>query len=136
MQALLTILYEVRDPRDINARHPCASLLFIALLATLCGAKSCVDIADFAAAHVEELARIVDLPHGAPSHDCFSRLFRLLDPDEMAQALTRFAKTPREGLGLPAAKGVAAIDGKRLRRGYERGNEPRRGEGALGQSPG
>ena len=120
MQVLLAILYEVRDPRDINARHPCASLLFIALIATLCGAKTCVDIADFAAAHVEELAQIVDLPHGAPSHDCFSRLFRLLDPEEMAQVLVRFAKALREGLGLPAAKGVVAIDGKRLRRGYER----------------
>jgi len=121
MQALLAILHEVRDPRDINTRHPCASLLFIALIATLCGAKTCVDIADFAAAHVEELAQIVDLPHGAPSHDCFSRLFRLLDPEEMAKVLTRFAKALREGLGLEAAKGVVAIDGKRLRRGYERG---------------
>jgi predicted transposase YbfD/YdcC len=121
MQPLLAILYEVRDPRDINTRHPCASLLFIALIATLCGAKTCVDIADFAAAHVDELAQIVDLPHGAPSHDCFSRLFRLLDPEEMAKVLTRFAKALREGLGLPAAKGVVAIDGKRLRRGYERG---------------
>lgn len=121
MQELLAILYEVRDPRDINTRHPCASLLFIALLATLSGAKSCVDIADFAAAHVEELAGIVELPHGAPSHDCFSRLFRLLDPEEMAKVLMRFAKALRDGLGLPAAKGVVAIDGKRLRRGYERG---------------
>jgi hypothetical protein len=121
MQALLNILYEVRDPRDINARHPCASLLLIALMATLCGAKTCVDIADFTAAHVEELSEIVELPHGAPSHDCFSRLFRLLDPEEMAKVLTRFAKTLREGLGLPAAKGVVAIDGKRMRRGYERG---------------
>jgi hypothetical protein len=100
MQALLTILHEVRDPRDINARHPCASLLFISLLATLCGAKSCVDIADFAAAHAEELAQIVDLPHGAPSHDCFSRLFHLLDPEEMAQVLTRFAKALRTGRGF------------------------------------
>ncbi len=116
----MPFFYEVRDPRDINARHPCASLLFIALIATLCGAKTCVDIADFAAAHVEELSKIAKLPHGAPSHDCFSRLFRLLDPEEMARVLTRFAKALREGLGLPAAKGVVAIDGKRMRRGYER----------------
>jgi predicted transposase YbfD/YdcC len=121
MRTLLAILHEVRDPRDINARHPCASLLFIALMATLCGAKTCVDIADFADIHVEELSEIVELPHGAPSHDCFSRLFRLLDPEEMAKVLARFAKALREGLGLPAAKGVVAIDGKRMRRGYERG---------------
>src|SRR3954463_4408550 len=48
MCALLAILREVRDPRDANARHDLAEVLFIALAATLCGAKSCVEIADFA----------------------------------------------------------------------------------------
>jgi predicted transposase YbfD/YdcC len=121
METLLTILREVRDPRDMNARHCCAAMLFIALIAMLCGAKTCVDIADFAAANEDDLAEIVDLPHGAPSHDSFSRLFRLLDPEEMAGVLARFVKALREGLGLAPAKGVIAIDGKRLRRGYERG---------------
>ncbi len=121
MEVLLTILREVRDPRDMNARHCCASMLFIALIATVCGAKTCVDIADFAAANEADLAQIVDLPHGAPSHDSFSRLFRLLDPDEMAKVFAGFVKALREGLGLAPAKGVVAIDGKRLRRGYERG---------------
>ena len=45
----------------------------------MCGAKNCVDIADFAAANEGIPAEIVDLPHGAPSHYSFSRLFRLLD---------------------------------------------------------
>ena len=121
MEMLLTILREVRDPRDINAQHDCASMLFISLLATLCGAKTCVNIADFAAANEEELGQIVDLAHGAPSHDSFSRLFRLLDPEELALLFARFAKALREGLGLSPASGVVAIDGKRLRRGYERG---------------
>jgi DDE_Tnp_1-associated len=121
METFIAILREVRDPRDVNARHDCASMLFVALMATLCGAKSCVDIADFCSANEADLAEIVDLPHGAPSHDCFSRLFRLLDPDEMASAFMAFAKALRQGLGLGPAKGVVAIDGKRLRRGYERG---------------
>lgn len=121
MQALMAIFRQVHDPRDINARHDCASMLFVALMATLCGAKNCVDIADLVAANERDLAEIVDLAHGAPSHDSFSRLFRLLDPEEMAAAFTAFAKAFREALGLGAAKGVVAIDGKRLRRGYERG---------------
>lgn len=121
METLLSIFREIHDPRDFNARHDLAAMLFIALAATLCGAKSCVDIADFAAAHEEELAEIVDLAHGPPSHDSFSRLFRLLDPEEMAKAFTCFVTALREGLGLDPAKGVVAVDGKRLRRGYERG---------------
>lgn len=121
MQTLLSIFREVRDPRDFNARHDLPAMLFIALAATLCGAKSCVDISDFAAAHEDELAEIVELGHGPPSHDSFSRLFRLLDPEEMAKAFTGFVAALREGLGLDPAKGVVAVDGKRMRRGYERG---------------
>src|SRR5882724_4686081 len=106
MQSLLSIFREVRDPRDFNARHELPALLFIALAATLCGAKSCVAMADFAAAYVELLAEIVELPYGAPSHDCFSRVFRLLDPEELGTALTRFAAALRQALGIGPAKGV------------------------------
>jgi predicted transposase YbfD/YdcC len=121
MEGLISIFREVRDPRDFNARHELGSMLFISLAATLCGAKSCSAIADFGEANEQELAEIVDLQHGVPSHDCFSRVFRLLDPDEIGRAFLRFAVALREGLGLGPAKGVVAIDGKRLRRGYERG---------------
>ena len=122
MPSLLTILREVRDPREFNARHDLAAMLFIALAATLCGAKSCVEIAEFAQDREAELAEIVELPHGAPSHDSFSRVFRLLDPDELARAFAAFAAALRAGLGLSASgAGVVAVDGKRLRRGYERG---------------
>src|SRR6266436_7790359 len=110
MNAAISIFYEVRDPRDFNARHDLAAMLFIALAATLCGAKSCVDIADFAAANLDELSEIVDLRHGAPSHDCFSRLFRLIDPQEMAKAFSGFMAALRDSLGLAAAKGVVAVD--------------------------
>lgn len=121
MERFITILREVHDPRDINARHDCASMLFLTLMAMLCGAKSCVDIADFCATNERDLADIVDLPHGTPSHDSFSRLFRLLDPEELAKAFADFSQTLRAALGLGPAKGVVAIDGKKLRRGYERG---------------
>jgi len=121
MQSIIAIFREVRDPRDYNARHDCGAMLFIALAATLCGAKSCVDIADFAEANADTLAELVDLPHGAPSHDSFSRLFRLLDPAELAGALQRFATALRHALGIGPARGVVAIDGKSLRRAYERG---------------
>jgi len=121
MQSAIMILREVRDPRDVNARHDVGTILFLALLATLCGAKSCVDIAEFVEANEEELSKIVDLPHGPPSHDTFSRLFRLLDPAELAKAFTAFMTALRQELGLGPPRGVVAIDGKSLRRGYEKG---------------
>jgi predicted transposase YbfD/YdcC len=121
MSLLMTILHEVRDPRDMNARHDLAELLFVALAATLCGAKSCVEIAEFVDGNEEDLREIVSLKHGVPSHDTFSRVFRLLDPTELALTFTAFMAAFRRELGLPPPKGVVAIDAKALRRGYEKG---------------
>lgn len=121
MAGLLSILRDVNDPRDLNARHELGMILFVALSATLCGAKSCVDIADFAAGRADELGEIVDLPHGPPSHDTFSRVFRLLDPQALARAFSAFMTALRTELGLGPVRGVVAVDGKSLRRGYEKG---------------
>jgi predicted transposase YbfD/YdcC len=121
MSDLIAIFREVRDPRDLNARHDLAELLFLALAATLCGAKSCVEIAEFAEGREEELKEIVALRHGPPSHDTFSRVFRLLDPAELSRAFTAFMTALRRELGLAAPRGVVPIDGKALRRGYEKG---------------
>jgi predicted transposase YbfD/YdcC len=120
VEGLLVIFEEVRDPRKENARHDLASILFIALAATLCGEKTCVDFADFADAHFEVLREIVDLPHGPPSHDTFSRIFRVLDPHELANVLQRFVATMRQALGL-RGPGTVAIDGKSLNGAYEKG---------------
>lgn len=121
MQSYISILRDVRDPRDINARHPVGTVLFLTLAATLCGAKSCVEVSDFAADREKELSEFVDLPYGAPSHDTFSRLFRLLDPADLAKAFTAFMTALRAELGLGPMQGVVAVDGKSLRRGYEKG---------------
>jgi predicted transposase YbfD/YdcC len=121
MTDLIGIFREIADPRDVNARHDLASILFIGLAATLCGAKSCVEMAEFGEANVSVLSEIVDLPHGPPSHDTFSRVMRLLDPVELERAFEAFMQALRQALGVGSPKGVVAIDGKSLRRGYEAG---------------
>lgn len=120
MEGLLVILEEVRDPRKENARHDLASILFIAVAATLCGEKTGVDFADFADAHFETLDEIVGLPHGPPSHDTFSRVLRVLDPGELAVVLERFVSAMRQALGLGGPRTVA-IDGKSLNGAYGKG---------------
>lgn len=121
MSGLIAIFREVHDPRDATARHDLGDILFVSLAATLCGAKHCVEFAEFAEAWEEDLREIVALRHGAPSHDTFSRVLRLLDPAELSQAFTAFMASLRAALGLGAPSGVVAIDGKALRRGYEAG---------------
>ena len=121
MVDVLTIFREVCDPRDVNARHDLPDILFVALASVLCGGKDCVDMSEFAEDRLEELREIVPLKHGAPSHDTFSRVFRLLDPGELNRAFGLCLEAIRREFRVPAPKGVVAIDAKSLRRGYDKG---------------
>lgn len=107
---------DLPDPRAANVRHDLVEVVFIALSAVLCGAEDCTDMADFAYARQDWLETILDLPHGVPSHDTFSRVFRLLEPAPFEAAFMRFAAGFTGKL-----KGVIAIDGKALRGAYRRG---------------
>ena len=116
MEAFSFHFGEVVDPRAGNARHNFLDLIFVALAAVLCGAEDCTDMADFARSKLDVLRQVVDLEHGPPSHDTFSRVFRLLDPEPFEAAFARFTAA-----FAGALEGVVAIDGKALRGAYERG---------------
>lgn len=109
---------DLPDPRAKNALHELTEILFISLLATLCGAKGCCDIALFAETKEALLRTVLVLEHGIPSHDTFSRVFRMLDPKAFEKAFRRFMRAFAEATEL---EGVVALDGKALRRAYERG---------------
>ena len=107
---------DLQDPRTGNAtRHVFLEVLMIALCATLSGAQSCVDMEEFGKAKEPFLRQFLSLPHGIPSHDTFSRLFQLLDPDQFRQCFQTFVRRFAE-----AHEGVLAVDGKTLRRSFDR----------------
>jgi predicted transposase YbfD/YdcC len=108
------------DTRAANARHELWEVLFIALAATLGGAKSCCDMALFGRSKEALLRKFLPLEHGIPSHDTFSRIFRLLDPHAFEEAFRRFIAAFAKANGLKLT-GVVAVDGKALRGAYERG---------------
>jgi predicted transposase YbfD/YdcC len=107
---------ELSDPRAANARHDLLEVLTIALAALLCGAEGCADMEDFGQAKEDLLRQFLRLEHGIPSHDTFSRVFRLLDPQAFEAAFRRFMAGFAEQL-----RGVIAIDGKALRGAFETG---------------
>jgi predicted transposase YbfD/YdcC len=116
MSWLITILRDVPDPRTGNAtRHDLLDLLAIALTASICGCESCVEFADFAEDREQLFREFLSLENGLPSHDTFSRLFRLIDPQALSNCFGRFVDV----LGADGA-GVVAIDGKTLRRSFDR----------------
>ncbi len=106
----------LRDLRTGKAaRHDLLEMLMIALCAILSGGEDCTDRADFARTKLEFLREFLALKHGAPSHDTFSRLFRLLDPEQFRECFQRFMAGFAE-----ACQGVVAIDGKVLRRSFDK----------------
>src|SRR3954471_7786148 len=116
MLSIWSSLAELPDPRSGNARrHKLLDVLTIALTASICGAESCVDFADFARDREALFREFLELPGGMPSHDTFSRVFRLLDPMAFATCFQSFL----DELGTDGAR-MLAIDGKTLRRSFDR----------------
>jgi len=121
MEEFVACFAEVVDPRQVNARHDLHELLLIALCTILTGGKDCSDMALFGELKEPFLRQFLRLRHGIPSHNTFSRVFRLLDPVPFEACFTRFMQRFAETL-----QGVVAIDGKTLRRSFDR---------AVGKSP-
>ena len=115
MGRLEECFFDLQDPRSENARHDLLEILTVALCAVLCGAESCVDMALFGAAKEPLLRQFLELEHGVPSHDTFSRVFRLVEPEALQACFGRFMVAFTEGF-----RGVVAIDGKTARRSFDR----------------
>ena len=93
MERVRAIFQGVGDSRKSNAKkHDVYEMLVIALLATLSGKSSCSSFARYARVKYEFLKGFLELKGGPPSHDAFSDLSDALDPEQMAGALTEFAK--------------------------------------------
>ena len=110
------------DPRTGNAAlHDFHEILAIALCAVLCGGQGSVDMGLFAKSKEPFLRGFLKLENGVPSHDTFSRLFRMLDPEQFRAVFQQFM----QGFSHQCA-GVVAVDGKVLRRSFDK---------ASGKSP-
>jgi predicted transposase YbfD/YdcC len=119
MEGFEEVFEELEDPRTGNAkRHLLHEVLLIALCTVLCGGETCADMALFGRSKQAFLREFLTLPHGIPSHDTFSRIFRLLDPARFHAWFIGFMKQFAEG-----CQGVVAIDGKTIRRSFDRAAE-------------
>ena len=122
MEKFIEFWEGLEDPRCGNAAlHDFHEILAIALCAVLCGGQGSVDMGLFAKAKEPFLRGFLKLENGVPSHDTFSRLFRTLDPEGFRAAFQRFMEGFSKRL-----EGVVAIDGKVLRRSFDK---------ASGKSP-
>jgi predicted transposase YbfD/YdcC len=90
-------------------------VLLLCLLAVLAGAETFVDIARFGEKKLDLLRRFRPFRHGTPSHDHLGDIFATLDAEEFQRCFVAwvagFTGAPRD---------VIAIDGKTLRRSYQK----------------
>jgi predicted transposase YbfD/YdcC len=114
MEKFAACFAELEDPRETNARHDLLEILVIGFCTMLCGGEDCSDMAIFGRAKAVFLRQFLQLRHGIPSHDTFSRVFRLLDPAQFQACFLRFMQD-----FAAMAQGVIAIDGKTLRRSFD-----------------
>jgi predicted transposase YbfD/YdcC len=108
---------ELTDPRiDRSKLHELLDIVAIAICAVTAGAESWDDIEEFGHAKHDWLQTFLALPNGIPSHDTTRRLFERLDPDEFQRCFLGWIEALHE-----ATEGqVIAIDGKTLRRSFDR----------------
>jgi predicted transposase YbfD/YdcC len=102
----------ITEPRGtVNLSHPLINIIAITICGVISGAESWADMERYGKSKQDFLAAFLDLSEGIPSHDTFGRVFRWLDPDELASSFyewTQFVYKLTEGE-------VIAIDGKCLR---------------------
>jgi predicted transposase YbfD/YdcC len=104
------------DPRQPGkVIYPLAEVLLLCLLAVLGGAETFVDIALFGEKKLGLLRRFRPFRDGTPSHDQLGDIFATLDASKFQHCFVSWVASL-----TGAAADVIAIDGKTLRRSYQK----------------
>jgi len=105
---LMEAFVSLHDPRNGPAqKHDLFEMIFVTLCAVLCGANTWVDIEEWTEDNIEWLRKYVALKAGAPSHDTFGRVFRILDAHVFEQCFRKWISS-----AVGPIDGIIAIDGK------------------------
>ena len=119
----LEFFEEVPEPRQkAKVLYPLPELLLCCLVGVLCGAEGWVEVEEYGEAKLDFLRRFLPFDHGIPSHDTFSDVFNALDPEGFKAAFIAWTAALQENI-----RQIVAIDGKTLRRSFDRG----RGQGPI-----
>jgi predicted transposase YbfD/YdcC len=103
---------KVPDPRKVGmCDHLFLDIVFIAVLAVICGADGWDEMHDWAASKREMLERVLALPKGIPSADTFRRLFASIRPASFEKAFRGWIADRLDEI----TERAIAIDGKTSR---------------------
>ena len=109
--ALVERLQTIADPRRqcANLKHPLVDIIILGFCGVLGGCDDFVEIAEGAKVHEGFFRSFLELPHGIPAQDTFTRVFALLKPTTLPEVLLPWLVERR---GLPGD--WIHLDGKTL----------------------
>lgn len=118
-QSFVDLFASVPDLRiDRTKRYCLASVLLVCLCGILSGANTLVAIEEIGRLRLKFLETLMPFPNGIPSHDTIGRVLAKLDPSALENMFLRWM-----GSVADLTEGeVVAVDGKTLRRAYDRAN--------------
>ena len=110
---------DLEDPRiDRKKLYPLPEILLIVLCGSICGAQSWRDFVTFGEEKLDYLRRFLPFKHGIPSKNTFARVLSALDPKIFKTCFIAWIQTFQLAL-----KEVIAIDGKTLRKSFNKATE-------------
>lgn len=110
---------KLEDPRiDRKKLYPLAEILLIVLCGSICGAQSWRDFVTFGEEKLDYLQRFLPFEYGIPSKNTFARVLSALDPATFKTCFIDWVQSFQLAL-----KEVIAIDGKTLRRSFNKATE-------------
>jgi predicted transposase YbfD/YdcC len=124
--SLVKAVEAVPDPRRQckNLRHRLVDIVIIGFSGVLCGCDDFVELEEFALSKEDLFRRFLELSNGIPSHDTFRRVFQAVCPLTLQRCLIDWLQGLRQTAKAAAGVGeVVAIDGKTLRRTFDRARE-------------
>jgi hypothetical protein len=110
--ALVERLETIADPRrqSENLKHPLVDIIILGFCGVLAGCDDFVEIAEWAKVQEVFFRSFLELPHGIPAHDTFTRVFAMLKPAPLQEVLLPWLLERR---GLPGD--WIHLDGKTMR---------------------
>lgn len=114
--AFLCHFDELEDPRiDRKKLYPLTEILFVVLCGSICGAQSWRDFVTFGEEKLDYLKRFLAFDKGIPSKNTFARVLSSLDPTGFKRCFIAWIQSFQL-----AVKEVIAIDGKALRKSFDK----------------
>lgn len=117
--SFLKYFLPVRDPRrKCGKLHKLEKIIGLSVIAIMGRAETWSEVEQYGEYHQGWISNFLDLENGIPSHDTFGRVFSMLDPKEFQECFVNWVESLRKHVSSE----IVSIDGKTLRRSFDKAN--------------